>query len=158
MNKRHANFHLLLHSADLLEKHLVERLVPLGIRPRQARVLVAINALGSTSQVALAKEFDLTKGSMSTMIDRLLALELVARQKSETDRRGDILTLTPIGERMLAEIYAAWRDMDGLLETSLGLEKAATLAAMTSELRTALGGATPASKSCGPKKSKGESV
>lgn len=136
-------FHALLHSADLLERRLTDRLAPLGVRPRQARVLVAIEVIGPTSQTALAREFDLTKGSMSTMIDRLLALGLVERKKSESDRRGDVVTLSPAGARVVADIRRAWQDIDSMIEDMLGPAKQRLLAELANELRVALGGGIP---------------
>lgn len=139
----HAKFHALLHSADLLEKRLTERLAPLGVRPRQARILVAIDMIGPTSQTVLAREFDLTKGSMSTMIDRLLALDLVVRQKSEKDRRGDVVKLSPAGTGMVLDIRSVWRDIDIMVESVLGTEKQRHLTELATELKTALGGRIP---------------
>ena len=78
MKKRHS-FHSLLHSADLVEQNLRNELEPLELRPRQARILSAINRLGPVSQVTLAKEFQVTPGSMSTMIIRLEKLGLISR-------------------------------------------------------------------------------
>jgi len=139
----HARFHALLHSADLLEKRLTERLAPLGVRPRQARILVAIDVIGPTSQTVLAREFDVTKGSMSTMIDRLLALGLVARRKSRTDKRGDVVTLSQAGRRMVMDIRTAWQDIDSMIEAMLGTEREHLLAELASDLKTALGGKIP---------------
>lgn len=139
----HAKFHALLHSADLIEKRLTERLAPLGIRPRQARILVAVEAIGPTSQTVLAREFDLTRGSMSTMIDRLLALDLVMRHKSDKDKRGDVVTLSPAGARMVKDIRNAWQDIDNMIESMLGTEKQNLSTELASELKTALGGKIP---------------
>lgn len=141
--RKHLLFHALLHSADLLERRLTERLTPVGIRPRQARVLVAIDVIGPASQTVLAQEFDLTKGSMSTMIDRLLAMGLVQREKSETDRRGDVVTLSPAGARMVLDIRRVWEDIDSMVEEMLGFEKQRMLAELSDELKTALGGKIP---------------
>lgn len=143
MTTQHAKFHALLHSADLLEKRLTERLAPLGVRPRQARILVAIDVIGPTSQTVLAREFDITKGSMSTMIDRLLALDFVVRHKSEKDKRGDVVALSPAGVRIVADIRSAWQDIDTIIGSMLGAEKEQILIELSRELRTALGGRIP---------------
>lgn len=144
--RNHRLFHALLHSADLLERRLTERLAPLEVRPRQARVLVAIDVIGPTSQTVLAQEFDLTKGSMSTMIDRLLSMGLVQREKSETDRRGDVVTLSPAGARRVMEVHKVWEDVDSMIEEMLGSEKQHLLAVLSGELTTALGGKIPGEK------------
>ena len=58
-------FHLLLHSADLIEDYLRIKLSPLDLTPRQARVLKALNRLGPVAQVELARSFGITAASMS---------------------------------------------------------------------------------------------
>lgn len=143
MLKRPAKFHSLLHSTDLLEKRLASLLAPMGIRPRQARVLNTLQRMGPASQVTLAHEFDVTAGSMSTMIERLLSLNLITRHKNPADRRGDVVALTPGGEAMLSDIKRIWSDMDDWIETALGPEKSKLLAALTTELKLALGGRMP---------------
>ncbi|ASJ73615.1 hypothetical protein IMCC3135_17680 [Granulosicoccus antarcticus IMCC3135] len=49
LTKRHSHLHL--HFAHLLEERLRVRLAPLGIHPRQARVLDLLEKLGQASQV-----------------------------------------------------------------------------------------------------------
>lgn len=143
MSKSPARFHSLLHSAYILEKRLTRLLAPLGVRPRQARILNALDSMGAASQVTLSREFGVTAGSMSTMIDRLLALGLVSRHKDKFDRRGDVIALTPKGEQMLIEVRAVWKQIDDLLESKLGVAKTTSLIALTRELKGMLGGRVP---------------
>ena len=138
-----ARFHLLLHSAHLIEAQLEARLEVLGIRPRQARVIDALGRMGEASQIDLARQFGVTPASMSTMTARLISAGLVSKEPSPLEARSNVLRLTWKGQDLLAEIYRAWRDIDDLLVEKLGFEKSKALADLTHELRDALGGRTP---------------
>ncbi|UWQ20137.1 MarR family winged helix-turn-helix transcriptional regulator [Jannaschia sp. W003] len=117
----------------------------MGIKPRQARILDALDRMGEVSQKALIESFDVTSGSMSTMIDRMEAAGLVRRRRSARDGRVDLISVTPHGARLLEEVRVVWREMDDLIEAKLGPEKAAVLTELTRELKFALGAKVPPS-------------
>jgi DNA-binding MarR family transcriptional regulator len=143
MQKRRYWFHFLLHSGDLLEDELRLRLAPIGVGPRQARILDALHRMGTASQVDLAEEFNVTAASMSTMTSRLVEAGLITNDPDPQERRSSVLKLTKSGIGVLEAIYAAWREMDRVIEKAIGRDKAKSLAALTLELRNALGGRTP---------------
>jgi DNA-binding MarR family transcriptional regulator len=99
--------------------------------------------MGPVSQKLLTEEFGITAGSMSTMVDRLLARELITRHRNPDDLRSDVLELTQTGRAMLQDIRGVWQDVDDMLEASLGEEKAQLLTDLARELRIALGGTVP---------------
>jgi len=140
MSKGHFKFHALLHSSSILDKRLDTLLSPIGIKPKQARILNVLSRIGPSSQKMLAEQFDVTSGSMSTMIDRLLAAGLVHREKHPDDRRTDIISLSHRGSDLLAEVRDAWREIDDLIVEKLGAEKAAIFNELSRELKYALGG------------------
>ena len=140
------NFHPLLHACHLVEERLRTELSPLGVRPRQARLLDALNELESASQVDLARMFDISPASMSTMTGRLIKAGLINREPDERELRSNRLSLTDKGRDQLKSIYQAWSKMDELLVEALGEEKSETLAANALELRNALGGRAPFSQ------------
>lgn len=142
MKKKH-RFHSLLHSADLVEQRLRNELEPLGLRPRQARILGALNRMGPISQATLAKEYQVTPGSMSTMVTRLEKLGLVTRYREPDERRSDVLSLTAQGKAHLQGIRKTWRQTDALIVNAIGAEKAQLLGELTAELTFALGGHIP---------------
>ena len=137
------SFHTLLHSSELVEDRLRQGLAPQNLRPRQARILSALNRLGQISQVTLAKEFQVTPGSMSTMVTRLEKLGLITRYREPGERRSDVLSLTPEGKAHLQGIRKAWKKMDTLIANAIGVEKAQLLGELTEELTFALGGQVP---------------
>ena len=136
-------FHAHLHSGHLLEEELRSRLTGLGISPRQARVLDAMDRMGPVSQIELARAFHLTAASMSTMTSRLITAGLIEKARNPDATRGNLLTLSAGGRDALTAVYAAWADMDRLVQGLLGQDKARRLAALTRELRDALGGQPP---------------
>lgn len=134
---------MLLHFAHLLEERLRVRLTPLGIQPRQARVLDALGRMGQASQVELAREFAITAASMSTMTSRLLKAGLIERHVDEQELRSNVLKLSTHGQRLLKQIYREWQAIDQEISGVIGAENAAILATLTFELRNAFGGSTP---------------
>ena len=135
--------HLLLHSADLLEEQLRLRLAKLNVTPRQARILDALDRMGAASQADLSREFDLTAASLSTMTVRLLEAGYILRTAHPDEARSNVLRLSDSGSGLLADVRAAWSDMDHLIAEKIGAEQAAQLAGLTRALRDALGGRTP---------------
>ena len=135
--------HYLLHAADLLEEALRQRLARIGVGPRQARVIDALARMEPASQIALAREFDVTPASMSTMTVRLIEAGLVTREAHPEEARSNVLRLTPRGRGLVSEIHAAWRDVDQLIEARIGKQEAETLARLTCALRDRLGGRVP---------------
>lgn len=138
--------HFLLHAAALIEETLRHRLANLGVRPRQARILDALDRIGEASQVELAREFDLTPASMSTMIARLLAAGYVARRIDPEEARSNIVQLSDKGRSLLDEVRVAWSDVDRVIEAKIGREEAEQLAHLTRALRDELGGRAPGEK------------
>lgn len=115
-------------------------MTPIGIKPRQARILNALSRMGEVSQNELAEQFDVTSGSMSTMIERLEKVQLIERRKNPDDRRVDLITLSKRGALVLTEIRDVWCEIDELIEEKLGSQKFAQLSELTKELKFAMGG------------------
>ena len=149
MRTRKGQFHLLLHSGSLIEEQVRLRLAPIGVGPRQARILDALHRMGTASQVELASEFNVTPASMSTMTSRLVEAGLITSEPDQHERRSNALRLTARGTGVLKAIYAAWRDIDRMIENAIGKDQAKTLATLTFELRNALGGRTPGGEPAG---------
>ena len=143
MTKNSFQLHSLLHSADLVEDELRQRLALIGIRPRQARILDALARMEPASQIGVARTFNLTPASMSTMTARLIEAGLITREIDPSETRSNILRLTDSGRSKLTDIHKVWREIDALIAVKIGDENAASLAALASGLRNALGGHAP---------------
>lgn len=143
MKNKVPKLHLLLHSADLVEEKMRIQLVHLDVKPRQARVLDALDRMGSVSQVVLARECHITPASMSTMISRLAAAGLITAETDPAELRSKIIGLSEQGGEVLEKVRGVWRDVDLHIEEAIGRDKALMLAELTGELRDALGGRAP---------------
>jgi len=135
--------HYLLHSARLLDERVREVMERFGMRHRQARIIDALSRMEPTSQAALAREFNVTQASMSTMTARLIEAGYVSREIHPSEARSNVLRLTTHGRGMLAEIHAAWNAIDDVIADCLGAEDAETFARLARTLRDGLGGHVP---------------
>lgn len=142
-SKKTYDFHFHIHFAHLIEERLRSRLAPLGIHPRQARILDALGRMERASQAQLAREFDLTAASMSTMTSRLMAAGFIERRVDELEQRSNVLTLTQCGSRLLEQIYREWEAIDRETIEVLGEENTAQYLTFSLQLRNAFGGSTP---------------
>jgi DNA-binding MarR family transcriptional regulator len=82
-----------------------------GVSPQQVPLLVAIKYRPGVTVGALANEEHVSTAAMSKRISRLERDGLVARTKSEADRRCIGLTLTDEGQRTLRRVRSrrtAW--------------------------------------------------
>jgi len=144
MARKHTNLHPVLHSAHVLEKRVEALLASSDIRHRQALVLDALQRLGPTSQKHLAKQFDVSAGSISSMIVRLVALGYVKQATNPEDRRRDIVEITSSGSSVLRGVHKVWREGDKMIESALGRDKSEQFVKLARELSKALGGGPPA--------------
>ncbi|WP_197078397.1 MarR family transcriptional regulator [Hoeflea sp. IMCC20628] len=126
-----------------MEERLRLRLADLDIPPRQARILDALGRMQKASQAELAREFDLTPASMSTMTGRLLQAGYILRTPHPDEARSNVLQLSDKGRGLLAEVHRAWSEIDRMIVDTMGQEHAAHLAGLTLELRDTLGGRGP---------------
>lgn len=140
---RDSIMHPLLHTGHLVEARLRDRLSKVGLRPRQARVLSALERMGECNQKTLAKECDITPASISTMCDRLFAAGWIQRLIDPEEKRAFIIRLTPEGERKVKDVRDAWADIDALIVKAMGKEAATSLASLAGNLRDQLGGHIP---------------
>lgn len=82
-----------------------------GLTPRQHQALLAVQAKGGREPTvgALAEDLGLRHHSTVGLVDRLVALGLLARAGATADRRRVALVLTPRGKRRLEALTAAHR-------------------------------------------------
>src|SRR5476651_2275851 len=98
------NFHnchlgLLLGRAALLKDKIIDtHMEPYGITAAQFKVLIIMAQYGVDTPAELCRHLSLDSGSMTRMLDRLEQKDLLARRRSEGDRRQVQLVLTAQGQ------------------------------------------------------------
>ena len=90
---------LLVKLADDVMARAEDPLAALGLSGRQYTVLAILSADAPPSQLELAGMCGLLPAQIVTVIDELERRGFVARQRSESDRRRSVVTLTEAGRR-----------------------------------------------------------
>lgn len=92
----------LIRRIGLDVSRVIERvLAPTGITARELRVLSFLST-GELSQRELGHRAGLDRTTMVAVVDHLEEIGCAARRRSETDRRKNVITLTPAGRKTCA--------------------------------------------------------
>jgi DNA-binding MarR family transcriptional regulator len=90
-------------------------LAALGLSPRQYLTLAVLGTDAPPSQLELAGLCGLLPAQVVPVLDELERRGLVARQRSEEDRRRSVVRLTPAGEKTLAQADELARSIEDSL-------------------------------------------
>ncbi len=90
-------------------------LAALGLSPRQYLILAVLGTDSPPSQLELAGLCGLLPAQVVPVLDELERRDLVARQRSEEDRRRSVVRLTPAGEDTLAKADELARSIEDSL-------------------------------------------
>jgi DNA-binding MarR family transcriptional regulator len=110
---------LLVRIGEAVDRDFVSSLTDLGLKPRHLRLLVLVDRAGELNQRDLAGQLGIDPGNLVTVLDALEADGLVARPRSEADRRHRLVSLTPSGRRLLARALRATAAIDERILTTL---------------------------------------
>jgi DNA-binding MarR family transcriptional regulator len=118
----------LLNQAALHASRLVgESFARAGVRRYHFSVLVALDEDGPASQAALGRRLWIDRSDMVAVINDLERDGLVARVRDETDRRRNLVRLTPAGKRALARLDAQVEEAQAALLAPLSAAERRTL-------------------------------
>ncbi len=104
----------------------VDRLAPLGLRPRHCAVL-ALLAGPSMSQLELANRIGVTPSVVGEMLDELQAIGAVRRIRDDSDRRRQLTELTARGRALSRRANQLARQIDDQLLTGCSAQQAHAL-------------------------------
>ena len=92
----------ILRAAELFARTLARAA---GLTPAQLRVLQIVEARGgSATPTALAEQMGVSQATVTALVDKLVARDLVTRMRSKTDRRQTNVTITDAGRAAVAEV------------------------------------------------------
>ena len=86
-------------------KYLYAGLEETGIDDTDFRILEVLLNKGPLPVNTIGPKVNLTPGSISTAVDRLVGRDLVSRVESSEDRRVRVVSLTPKGKELIAPIF-----------------------------------------------------
>lgn len=116
-------------------QRFAERVADLGLQPSDVGILRIISRHeGALSQQALARLLGVGPSRVVALIDGLEKKGLVARARSQRDRRNHELTLTDAGREVMATVRRVGSAHDRDITGALTAEERRTLGALLSRL------------------------
>ncbi|MCU7827042.1 MarR family winged helix-turn-helix transcriptional regulator [Kitasatospora sp. DSM 101779] len=117
----------------LASDRFADRVEELGLKPKHAGLLAALDAGPTASQQELATRLGVAPSLIVALADQLQELGAVERVRDPQDRRRQVLNLTPEGRRLLTRCTEAAEATDA--ELTAGFTEPQR-AALTHALRT----------------------
>jgi DNA-binding MarR family transcriptional regulator len=99
--------YLFKHADRRMAELHAEALAPFGIQARDLGVLLAIDGGEPASQQQVAERMGVDRTTMVAIVDDLEAKGIVVRRPDPIDRRRNVVSITPDGQRILREAIAA---------------------------------------------------
>ncbi|GAA3211253.1 MarR family winged helix-turn-helix transcriptional regulator [Oerskovia jenensis] len=127
---------LLAQAALEASRVVSEHLAAVGAHRSHYAVLAALEEFGPASQAALGRRCGIDRSDLVALLDRLVADGDVERRPDPSDRRRNIVTLTPRGVRRLDELSAVLGDAQDVLLSALPDEDRDALVALLRALVT----------------------
>jgi DNA-binding MarR family transcriptional regulator len=104
---------------------------------RQLKVVILLSCAGSLSGQALAAQLDVGLGTVTGIVDRLIAHGLVVRREDPQDRRVRRVALTDAGSTLVEQIGDAGLRSYRLIMQHLDTQTLRDLAEVTAKIRQA---------------------
>lgn len=89
----------ILRATELYSRDLAQAA---GLTPAQLRVLQILAERGNATPKGLATQMGVSQATVTTLVDKLVARNMVFRMPSETDRRQTNIVVTDVGQETLA--------------------------------------------------------
>jgi len=109
-----------------------------SLKPRQFQILGLLHDHGGLAQRELMQTMGVDPSILVTLLNRLEADGLVARERDPKDRRRHLVALTPAGEHHLASASRAQKETEDALFASLDDDQREQLRAVLLALRDGL--------------------
>ena len=114
----------LINQAALPANRLVaEGLASAGMRRYRDALLAALDEDGPASQAGLSRGTTIDRSDMVATVNELVDQGLVERTPDPTDRRRNIVTITPAGQRRLRKLDRLLGNLQGQLLAPLSVDE-----------------------------------
>lgn len=120
---------------DALSEQVYGRLEEAGfadIRPMHSKVLRHLTGRGARV-TTLAKQAQITKQSMSAIVDELMSLGYLERRPDPSDGRASLITFTPRGEALQSTMIRLSAEAEKVLAQNIGEQKFAQFRGLLAE-------------------------
>jgi len=109
---------------------IAEAMAAAGGRAYHFAILAALDEFGPDSQVRIGQRCGIDQSDMNAMVNELTGQGHVARAVDPSDRRRNLITLTPAGQRRLDELDTALSRVQGDLLNALSATERDRLAVL----------------------------
>jgi MarR family transcriptional regulator, lower aerobic nicotinate degradation pathway regulator len=114
----------LLNQATLHANRLVgDSFTAAGLRRHHFTVLVALDENGPASQASLGRRLSIDRSDMVAVVNDLERAGLVERARDESDRRRNLVRLTPAGARAIEELDSRVQEAQSALLAPLSADE-----------------------------------
>lgn len=133
-------FVTLLRTADEVRHYLTRLLEPEGVTPQQFNVLRILRGAGEAGlpTLEIARRMVERQPGVTRLVDRLVAKELVDRERDGADRRKVLCTIRKPGLELLARVDGIFRRMETEVAAGLPVDEGRALVADLDHLRAHL--------------------
>ena len=97
----------LVRCYQAFESHSARHIRTMGLTPPQFDIIATLGNTDGMSFKELGEKTLITKGTLTGVVDRLEARQLVRRSASPTDGRSQIVRLTAMGEELFDQAFPA---------------------------------------------------
>ena len=98
---------VMMKAMQAISRYALADIEKAGLGDSDFRVLEVLLNKGPMPVNRIGPKVNLTPGSISVAVDRLLAKGLVSRSESAEDRRVHLVTLTPRGKSVITPVFRA---------------------------------------------------
>ncbi|MGK5728895.1 MarR family winged helix-turn-helix transcriptional regulator [Streptomyces sp. URMC 124] len=110
----------------------------LGLYPGQEIMLLQLWERDGQSQQALGRTLGLDHSTVAKSVRRLAAAGLVTRERSGTDRRVTLVSLTPEGRALESRVAEVWAELEARATAGLSEEQCARFVAAAAAIEAAI--------------------
>ncbi|MFT4039529.1 MAG: MarR family winged helix-turn-helix transcriptional regulator [Thermomicrobiales bacterium] len=121
---------LLNRAAAIAQRLVTESLEEAGARRPHVALLAALAEFGPQSQADLGRRCGIDRSDMVALVNDLSGRAMVAREPDATDRRRNVITLTPAGDVFLADLRARLEESQAALLAGLAPDERHQLVAL----------------------------
>lgn len=128
----------LVRCYQAFEALAAEHIRTLGVTPSQFDIIATLGNTQGMTFKQLGEKTLITKGTLTGVVDRLEAKNIVQRIASPTDGRSQIVQLTPMGEALFAKIFPKHLDYVGQALAEVQPDELQQIQAQLQKLRNVL--------------------
>lgn len=126
-------------AAHLIAVHLDRAAGDLGVTQAEAHVLAQLARRGALPLGVLHHEFGHKRSTLTSVLDRLEARDLVRRTVNPDDRRSFLVEPTPAGKRAGDAVVRVVDDLEAKIRTRVSARDLAGVRAVADALRETVG-------------------